>query len=160
MVRYLAISTLVVVAVATIVGAYMERDLIRIKIASTFVPARAKPAAPNPPPSRNRQPFRGVAPWALSALPECLRQTSESTGPSAYVLGHLPAQAVPVASPATLRYGNCTIFIRDGEAWVRRGSDLLYIPPPVRFWRTPRSLVMLRESRGGNDLRVYEPAQR
>ena len=159
MIRYLALSTLIVLTVAVVVAGWMNRDLIRIKIASVYAPVSPKPAPSNPFESSNPVPLKGDAPWALSALPECLVQMSESTGPATYVLAHLPAGSVQVQPPATLRYGDCTISVTDDEAFVSRGADRFHIPPKVRFYRTPQTLALLRAEGGGTELRVYQPAQ-
>ncbi|MGC1381381.1 MAG: hypothetical protein WA814_10225 [Candidatus Baltobacteraceae bacterium] len=160
MIRYLLLSTVIVVGAAVLATAWVNRDLIRIKIASVYARVPAKPGEPNPRQGGSPAPLRGDAPWALSALPECLIQISESTGPQGYVRAHLPPGSEPVAPPATLVYGDCTIFIAGDEAFVRRGADRLHIPPHVRFYRAPGSLALIRESRVGVELRVYQPPQR
>lgn len=141
-----------------IVAGWTNRDLIRIKIASVYarVPPKAAPPA-NPIQTGNSVPLRGDAPWALSALPGCLTQLSETSGPPAYVLRHLPAGSVAVAAPNTLAYGNCTIAVVDSQAFVRRGRDLFRIPPVVRFYRSGATLSLLHVGSGGMELRVYEP---
>jgi len=152
-------STLIVVAVAVGIAGWVNRDLIRLKIASVYARVASKAGHMQTPvgPTDN---FRGEAPWALSALPECLRQDSESSGSLHYVREHLPHDAVPVAPPADLAYGDCTIAVRGEEAFVRRGSDRFLIPPRVRFYRAGALLAMLREAAGSVELRVYEPAKR
>jgi hypothetical protein len=137
----------------------MNRDLIRIKIASVYAHV-TKPGGPAGPVRATAAPLTGDAPWALSALPECLMQMSESNGSRAYVRAHLPAGAVPVRPPATLHYGDCSVTITGDEAYVRRGSDRLRIPPRVQFYRAQELLVMIRETPQTVELRVYEPAQR
>ena len=102
-------------------------------------------------------PFRGDAPWALSALPECLSQLSVTTGSASFVRSHVPAGATPVVPPATLSYGDCTISVAGDEAEVRRGNDRFHIPGSVRFYRGPALLAVLRSGGGGNELRVYLP---
>ena len=157
MVRYLALSAVIVFGVAVVVAAWVNRDLIRIKIASVYARVPAKPGAG----SNERGPVRalyGDAPWALSALPECLSQTSKSSGPLPYVRAHLPKDATPIVPPATLVYGDCSIRIAGDEAYVRRGADRLRIPPRVRFYRAQGLLVLVRETPDGAEQRIYEPA--
>jgi hypothetical protein len=158
MLRYLLLSTVIVFAVAITVAAWVNRDLIVIKIASIYARAPAKPGGASRPGGGAVAPLRGDAPWALSALPDCLIQTSKSTGPLGYVRAHLPAGAVPIVPPATLVYGDCSITIAGDEAYVQRGEDRLRIPPRVQFYRAPGHLALLRESAGSVELRVYEPA--
>ncbi|HEY5350441.1 MAG TPA: hypothetical protein VIJ77_06915 [Candidatus Tumulicola sp.] len=158
MLRYFVIATVVVVGIAMAIAAWTNRDLIRIKIASVYASAPPKPEPSTGIGTGTRAGMRGDAPWALSALPECLIQTSKTTGPRDYVLAHLPPDAVAVAPPATLKFGDCTISVAGAEAYVRRGADRFRIPPPARFYRTPRGVALLRgNAAGGNELRVYEP---
>jgi hypothetical protein len=158
--RYLFISTIIVFAVAIAVAGWMNRDLIRIKIASVYASAPPKPVASTPLGGAGSVPLQGDAPWALSALPECLVQVSETTGSADYTVAHLPAGSVPVQPPAALRYGDCTISLTGDEAFVSRGADRFRIPPKVRFYRTAQTLALLRIEGGGTELRVYQPAQR
>ena len=160
MIRYLALSTLIVLAVAIVVAGWVNRDLIRIKIASVYARVHAKPGAGSASARAAGAGLTGDAPWALSALPECLTQTSESTGSIAYVRAHLPSRAAPVVPPATLVYGDCTISIVGRQAYVRRGADRLRIPPSVQFFRAQGRLAMLRQTPQGTELRVYEPSGR
>jgi hypothetical protein len=157
MLRYFALATVIVLTVVVLATAWENRELIRIRIASTSVPQSPKPVDSTGDGPRSNVPFVGEAPWALSALPDCLMQVSVSTGPLAYVEAHVPAGATPVAPPATLEYGNCTISVSGDEAYVRRGNDRFHIPAKVRFYRGPASLAVLRSSGAGNELRVYHP---
>jgi hypothetical protein len=158
MLRYLALATAIVLAVAIGVAGWVNRDMIRIKIASVYGAARPKPEPMRTTAGESEKGLRGDAPWALSALPECLIQLSKSTGSRDFVLRHVPSGAAAVAVPATLTYGDCTISLVDDEAYVRRGNDRFRIPPRVRFYRSAHALTMLRETAGGNEVRVYEPA--
>lgn len=137
----------------------MNRDLIRIKIASVYASAPPKPAPSDTNRGGSEAGMRGDAPWALSALPECLVQMSETTGPASYTLPHLPGGSVLVAAPATLHYADCTISVAGDEAFVSRGADRFRIPPKIRFYRTAQTLSLLRVEGGGTELRVYEPAR-
>jgi hypothetical protein len=101
----------------------------------------------------------GDAPWALSALPECLTQVSKSTGSRRYVRAHLPRNAVRVMPPARLSYADCTISIDDDEAFVRRGADRFRIPPSVQFYRVRGEVAMMRETAASVELRVYQPVR-
>lgn len=156
--RYLLLSTVIVLGVAVIVTAWMNRELIRIKIASVYARVPPKPGAPLTTVTGVNAPFSGDAPWALSALPGCFKQISESKGPFGYVAAHVPAGAERVTPPASLVFGDCTISVVGDEAYVRRGPDRFRIPPHVRFYRGAGVLVMLRQSESGNELRIYEPA--
>jgi hypothetical protein len=160
MLRYLLLSTVIVVGIAIGVAAWANRDLIRIKIASVYARVPPKPSAALSHAGAPAPAMRGDAPWALSALPECLIQTSESSGSLEYVRAHLPRGAVPIVPPATLVYGDCSIRIAGSEAYVWRGSDRLRIPPRAQFYRAEGHLALIHETAQGAELRVYEPAQR
>jgi hypothetical protein len=153
--RYFALSTALVLTIAVLATAYANRDLIRIKIASVVVKVSPKPAPPESSSGGGGAPFVGDAPWALSALPDCLIQTASSTGDLSYVRAHLPHDMQPIPSPATLHYGPCTISLVDGEAYVRRGSDRLRIPPHVQFYRSGEQLALLRTIGSLAELRLY-----
>ncbi len=160
MLRYLLLSAAIVFGAAVAAAGWVNRDLIRIKIASVYARVPPKPGASGALAGGTAAPLHGDAPWALSALPECLLQTSESTGSLAYVRAHLPPHAVAIAPPATLIYGDCSISFTGDEAYVRRGDDRFRIPPSVRFYRADGLLALVRETPGQVDLRVYEPARR
>lgn len=160
MTRYLALSAVIVLGVAVVVAGWVNRDLIRIKLASVYAHVPAKPGAPASALRATAAPLSGDATWALSALPECLEQTSESHGTPAYVRRHLPAGAVRVVPPATLVYADCSIRVVGDEAYVRRGPDRLRIPPHAEFYRAGALLALLRETPANAELRVYVPAQR
>lgn len=158
MYRAVAFATIIVLGVVVAATAWVHRDLIRIRIASTSVPVPPKAGdAQSPPPGGGGDAFRGVAPWALSALPDCLIQDSIATGSLAYVRSKLPTGATIVASGSTLHFGPCTIFLRGDEVLVRRGADRLVIPPHVTLYRTARGLALLRKRDGQWEMRVYDP---
>ncbi|HEY8298315.1 MAG TPA: hypothetical protein VIG32_09865 [Candidatus Baltobacteraceae bacterium] len=143
-----------------IVATYVNRDLIRIRIASVYVPA--PPKADYRPDSRARHTgatFFPQAPWALSALPECLTQTSVTRGDIAFVRAHLPKTLAAVAAPATLRYADCTIVVRANDAVVERGLDRFHIPPRARFYAKPGELALLRTQGARAELRTYSPSK-
>jgi hypothetical protein len=155
----LILSAAIVLGGAVLATAWANRDLIRIKIGSVYARVPAKPGGSGAPEQARSAALRGDAPWALSALPECLSQVSESSGPAAYVRSRLPHGAAAIVPPATLVYGDCTITIAGDQAYVRRGDDRLHIPPRVQFYRASGLLALLREDSHGAQLRVYEPAQ-
>ena len=98
------------------------------------------------------------APWALSALPECLVQKDEASGTRAFVRSQLPAAAVAIAPPITLAYRDCTIRVRANDALVRRGADRFYIPPVARFYRLGNRLLLFHYDSGAAQLRTYVPS--
>ena len=99
MLRYLLLATAIVLGVVVGVAAWVNRDLIRIKIASVYGSVSPKPRRRHGR-KRSEKGLRGDAPWALSAFPECLVQMSKSTGTLAFVMGICPR----VPSPSQHRH--------------------------------------------------------
>ena len=150
---------MIVLGIGVLAAAWANRDLIRVKIASVYARVAPKPGASSPVSSGAVASLSGDAPWALSALPECLTQVSKSSGSRRYVRAHLPRGAVRIVPPARLSYGDCTISIDGDEAFVRRGADRFRIPPSVQFYRARGEVAMMRETAASVELRIYQPAQ-
>jgi hypothetical protein len=158
--RYYAIATCIVLTVAVLATAWSNRDRIRSAVSPSAAPQHYTPAATphggfEGEGGAGHAPMRGDAPWALSALPDCLVQQREATGTLAYVRSKLPAGATVLGPGTILHYGPCTIFVRDGEALVSRGGDRLRIPPHVTLYRAGNALALLRQLGGSGELRVY-----
>jgi hypothetical protein len=144
-----------VIGVAVVAG-YANRDRIRLKIASVYASVPPKAAQTPPPSARQAVAFRGDAPWALSALPECFSQISKSTSPTLdYVLAHLPKGATMVRPPHDLSYADCKVRIAGDAIYVDRGADRLRVPPPARLYVNDGQVALLRGGVGGYELRVY-----
>ncbi|HTZ55649.1 MAG TPA: hypothetical protein VMB20_11355 [Candidatus Acidoferrum sp.] len=146
MLRYFAIATVIVLTIA--VYATMRAHLGSLPGHVNFWKATAPP-----PPADS---VTGNAPWALSALPDCFAQRSETSGSATYVEARLPAGAQPVPAGARLTYGPCTILVRRGELLVERGSDRLRVPPESRLYTVNGTLALLRTSGSTTDLRIYD----
>ena len=156
MIRYFVIATVVVLVIALLATAFVARDLIRIHLKSVDIAVSPKAGDPIPTPSTQPPPFAGDAPWALSALPECLIERRRSQGSLAYVESRMPSGAQRIIPPAELRYADCTISIVGEQAFVRRGKDRFHIPPDARFYRIGDRLALLRTAAGKADLRIYQ----
>ncbi len=160
MIRWVVLATIIVVGVVMIAAALEGRfSLGDIKLAS--VPGSAAPKAidersSNAPSGR---PFVGVAPWALSAVPDCLEQKLVSRGPLSYVRAHVASGAVAVPDGAALRYGACTIMVHGDTVDVARGRDRFHIPPVSRLYRSSDRLFLLRVDASGAQLRSYAAAK-
>jgi hypothetical protein len=143
--RYFAIATVIVLTIAVYVT--MRTHLV--------LPAHVNfwKATASPPPMED---VTGNAPWALSALPDCFAQRSQTTGSASFVRARLPAGAQPVRPGTRLTYGSCTILVRDDELLVERGSDRMRVPPHASLYVIGNSLALLRTSESGTDLRIYE----
>lgn len=145
MLRYFAIATVIVLTIA--VWATMRAHLALPGHVNFW-----KATAPPPP----VEAVTGDAPWALSALPGCFEQRSETSGSASYVEARLPAGAQPVRPGTRLIYGPCTILVRSDELLVERGSDRLRVPPEARLYTIGTSLALLRTSGSITDLRIYD----
>jgi len=155
--RYLAISTVIVLAVAVLATAWYNRDFLRFRLASSkhpMPPQHLKIAEGGGGAADSG--VTGDAPWALSALPDCFVQRSESRGGPAYVRARIPAGAQPVPAGTRLSYGPCTIVVRSGELLVDRGSDRLRVPPRATLYRVGDSLALFRVDGGTAVLRTYD----
>lgn len=145
MLRYFAIATVIVLTIAVYVT---MRTHLAVPGHLNFWKTTA-----SPPPLES---VTGNAPWALSALPDCFVQRSETTGNRAYVEARLPPEAKPVRAGTRLSYGPCTILVRNDELLVERGSDRLRVPPRATLYTTGDSLALLRTSGLTTDLRIYD----
>ncbi len=156
MTRYFAIATVIVLAILVAATAWTHRDLIRIRIAPTSLPAPPKAMDESSAGRRSNVPLSGDAPWALSALPDCATPGLFAHGPFAYVRAKLPGDAVAIAPGTTFAFGACTISVGNGEIRVQRGLDRLRIPPLATLYRSGDGLVLLRRTGTSGELRVYE----
>ena len=157
--RYLAVaSVLVVVTVAAFATWWIGQPHKPLTIKSVPVTMAPRPGAPGGRIGHRTDGLALAASWVLSTLPECLAQVSESTGPFAYVRAHIPSDAVEVAAPATLVYGDCRISLGSDGAIVRRGPDRLRSPGPLRVFRRGSRLYVLHLEGAHAQLRVYDPS--
>jgi len=141
-----------------IVAGYANRDRIKLKIASVYasVPPKATQAYPA---ARRREYALGIAaPWVLSALPECLRQTFEGFGSRAYVSSLLPSGYAIQPSGTHLQFRDCSIVAREKDVLVRRGQDKFYVPAPAQLFKKGSSIALMHEAGARVTLRIYEPA--
>ncbi|MDQ2871767.1 MAG: hypothetical protein M3R35_01410 [Candidatus Eremiobacteraeota bacterium] len=147
-------------AIVAVAAAYANRDRLRIKIASVYVKVPPKlSAAETPPPLTGGGHAFGDAPWALSALPECLSQISITHGGRAYVLRHLPTGMTPVQPSTRLTYADCVITVGSSDARVTRRGDRFHIPADVQFFVKPGALSLLRTEGRFAELRTYAPSK-
>lgn len=155
MLKYYIISTCIVLSIVVFATAWNSRDFIKVMIAPTTLPAPPKAQASDVLTARTDVPLRGDAPWALSALPDCLHEATVSRGTLAYVHSKMPSGASEVAGGTVLHYGPCTIFFTGDEAIVTRGEDRLRIPPHLKLYQAGHSLVLLRTTGPTGELRTY-----
>lgn len=148
-----------VLLVATLIGAYVARDVIAKRTHQSrrelSPPAQGGLAAG----AEYFGAFYGNAPWALSALPECFRQTGIVTGRPSFVRQQLSPRWSRIG-PETLRYADCAVIVRSRDVLVRRGSDRFRIPAPAELLRNGPALGLLRQTRVGAELRFYAASNR
>jgi hypothetical protein len=139
--------------------AYVNRDLIRIKIASVYARVTPKPVSETPHVKPHGRGFFGDAPWALSALPECFTQTSVTRGDLTYVLARVPRGARLQLPGTLLRYADCVLAVRSNDALVTRSEDRFLIPAPVKVYRNGSAIALLRRQGSRAELRTYSPSK-
>jgi hypothetical protein len=101
-------------------------------------------------------PLGAQAPWALSALPECLlQQTVWRARTIAGLRPHLPASAQLIPPGSILNNPKCTLEIRRNDATVTRGKDRFHIPPDSHFYSYDDELIFVRQSRAA-EMRTYK----
>lgn len=154
MIRYFALATAIVLTVVVLATAWSYRNEIAARVHPTAAPT-AMNGGVGGDTNGPRDPFEGEGAWALSAVPDCLQQQSESRGTIAYVRARLPKGAVEVSGSELLHYGPCTIFVSGDEVVVARGRDRLVVPPHATLYRVDGTLALLRTSGSAADLRVY-----
>jgi hypothetical protein len=124
------------------------------KLASPGVPRYEGVASGTAPP------LVGDAPWALSALPECFRQTHAVRGSRAFVNAHLAMIAPPrgtwhPALAGRLATADCIVTLAGHAALVTRGDTRLVVPGDARFSIVGKRLILDRFAGGAEDVRVY-----
>ncbi|MGP6159454.1 MAG: hypothetical protein ACLPYS_18425 [Vulcanimicrobiaceae bacterium] len=161
---YLAATFLVVGALA--VGAAFYRSGKPLELAA--VQATGSPSAPRyqAPSLRAPAPVIGDAPWALSAFPACFTELARERGPRAFVQARLPAGLLPLPSGTTVRSGDCSVLVGDGDLRLVRGEERLHVAGARLFQAAGppfglagrRELALLRDAGGWWELRRYRTA--
>jgi len=121
------------------------------------VRASGPPSVGRPQPRSTMHPgaVAAEAPWALSALPECvLQQSVWRARDVAGLRAHLPRGAQPVPAGSVLQYRNCTLRVRRDDAIITRGKDRFHIPPHSRFFSFDDELIFMRQNNAA-ELRTY-----
>jgi hypothetical protein len=156
--RFYAISAAIVFTAALIIAGYANRDRFQLKIASVSVSIPPKAAQAEAAARRRERAFGIAAPWVLSALPECLRQTFEAVGSRAYVASRIPPGYVAQPTGTQLQFADCGLAVSENEVLIRRGTDKYYVPPPAQLFKRASSIALMHEAGARAILRIYEPA--
>lgn len=147
---YLAATILVAAFVFAITLRRLPQADLRVSASPSGTPSAPRSEAPE---SAAPAAVRGVAPWALSALPDCARQHAEVRGDRAFVTRAIPRDAKPVAGH--LQAGPCSIDVAATGILIVRGKDRLRIPPPARLLHAGGRYYLYEPDRKGAVLRVY-----
>jgi len=140
------------------IASLTHRSALPLRIRAVQASGSPSPPRRETPSTSRTEDFIGDAPWALSALPECLVQQTVWAGEAEGVLrSHLPREAQAVSIGTVLRYNDCRITVRARDAFVVRGRDYLHIPPRTQFFVLDHRLFLLRVGRHA-ELRAYDAA--
>ena len=160
MLRYVALATAIVLACLLALVSFRSRpspETTPAPYSQSIAPAQS-PGARASQDDATAAPLAGSAPWALSALPECFRQTREVRGTPAYVERNardLTRASWRRMSRVRLATADCRLDVAVRSAVVVRGDTRLEIPPDARFYVAGRTLIVDRFASGVEDLRVY-----
>jgi hypothetical protein len=142
---------------ALLVVTSFARTAKKLEVAA--VQSSGSPSASRPQPSSKPDAdVAGAAPWALSALPDCFEQLSETRGSPAYAEARLPPGGTLAPPQSVLRAADCSVTVGARDLLVRRGDLRLVVPPDVRLYVWPDRFAVLRRDGTQADLRVYSGA--
>lgn len=147
---YLAATILVAVFIFAITVRKLPQADLRVSASPSGTPSAPRS---QPPEGAGPAAVSGEAPWALSALPDCARQHSETRGDAAFVTRAIPKDATPVSGH--LQAGPCSIDVSATGILIVRGKDRLRIPPPARLLHADGRYYLYERDRKGAVLRVY-----
>lgn len=154
MTRYYLAATLVVVLVGSIVVAHrLAAPDLRIRAGGGGTPTVESSAPPEP--ERLPPAFTGEGTWVLSALPACFEERSRIRGPLAAVRPKLPPEDARILPPATIRSGDCTLYVRPHDLWVFRGPDRMRVPPEAALYRENGRLTLVVRGPSEVEIRRY-----
>lgn len=158
--RYYLVATLLVVAAGSVVVAHRIATVHDLEVRATPRPGQTPTLTRGEPPAGTRSPasFRGEAPWAMSALPDCFDELGSVVGASDFVDAKIPPASQRLPAGTRLTWGGCTIAVGDDDLRIARGPDRLRIPPHAALYRRDDELVLVwRSDRGRTEIRTYGP---
>ncbi|MGH7660599.1 MAG: hypothetical protein ACRENA_06755 [Vulcanimicrobiaceae bacterium] len=147
---YLAATILVAVFIFAITLRRHQQAELRVSASPSGTPSAPRSQTPSSP---GLTAVRGDAPWALSALPDCAHQYSETRGTLAFVTRAIPHGATAVSGH--LQAGPCSIDVVPSGILIVRGKDRLRIPPPARLLYEDGRYYLYEHDRKDAVLRVY-----
>jgi hypothetical protein len=152
--RYLLIATAIVFG-AIAIFAPLRRANVPLEIASVSASPAGGGSATNAPQERPRSALSLEAAWALSALPECLRQCALRRGDEAEIRARLPARSERLAAGSVVVSGACRLFAGGDDVRVERTGDRLRVPPPAALYASGEGLTLVERRRNVTTLRTY-----
>ncbi len=155
MLRYFALATLIVFGAIALVLA-LPRSPSDTSHATRYVSGNGRKGPGEPLPDATSAAFTGVAPWALSTVPECFRQIASYSGPVAFARAHVPRNARRVPDGYVLHASDCTLRVFGNSALLVRGPDRFEVPAPARFYTAGPLLVLDGRDDHRESVRLYE----
>lgn len=152
--RYALIATAIVLG-AIALFAPLRRPQRPLEIVSVSASPAGGRAATNAPDARRSAALALEAEWALSALPECLRQCAVRRGGEAEMRARLPGRSVRVDAGSSIESASCRLIVGAGDVRVERSGDRLRVPPPAELYLLGEGLALIERRRNVTTLRTY-----
>ncbi len=126
-----------------------------LEIASVRASPGGAAGATNAPDERPHGALNLEAAWALSALPECLRECAVRRGGEAEIRARLPARSERLAAGTVVTSGACRVIAGALDVRVERSGDRLRVPPPSELYASGEGLALVERRRNVTTLRTY-----
>jgi hypothetical protein len=151
--RYLLLATALVLGGIALFAPRWSH--VPLEIASVSASPGGAAGATNAPDERPHRALDIEAPWALSALPECLRECAVRRGGEADIRARLPARSERLAAGAVVTSGACRVIAGALDVRVERAEDRLRVPPPSELYASGEGLALVERRRNVTTLRTY-----
>lgn len=152
--RYLLIASALVLG-AIALFAPLRRAHAPLEIASVSASPAGGASATNAADARPHGALSIEAAWALSALPECLRECTVRRGSVAEIRARLPGRSVRLAAGSVVTSGACRLSAGTADVRVERSGDRLRVPPPSALYALDEGLALVERRRDVTTLRTY-----
>jgi hypothetical protein len=151
---YVAASAIVVVAILILLA--LPRPNPDVPKGSQYHggPATPRPGG-NDPDAHAPETVGGVAPWALSAVPECFHQTQSYRGNSTFAAAKVPRGARRIAPGTRILAADCVLDVGVDSARLSRGDLHFIVPPRALFFRSGGALVLRQTDGKREEVRIY-----
>jgi hypothetical protein len=152
--RYLLIASALVLG-AIALFAPLRRAQPPLEIAAVSASPAGGMSATNAPQVRPHTSLSIEAAWALSALPECLRECAVRRGSAAEIRARLPGRSVRLAAGSVVSSGACRVSVGAADVRVERSGDRLRVPPPSALYALDEGVALVERRRNVTTLRTY-----